>query len=80
MTGLRARGGFEVDLAWEQKHLSRVVIKSLNGNRCRVRAEGKFVTWSAQGDVLKQTELGGIIEFETVSEGVYTLTVMGANA
>ena len=77
VTGLRARGGFEVDLAWERKRLSRVVIKSLNGNRCRVRAEGKFVTWSAQGDVLKQTELGGIIEFETVSDGVYTLTVMG---
>ena len=58
VTGLRARGGFEIDMDWEDKHLARVVIKSLNGNRCRVRAEGKFVIRSDQGDVVQSTRIG----------------------
>jgi alpha-L-fucosidase 2 len=74
VTGLRARGGFEVDLAWEQKHLTRAAIKSLKGNRCRVRAKGELVIHSDQGVIVQQTESAGVIEFETVPGKVYTLT------
>lgn len=74
VTGLRARGGFEIDLAWEHGRVARVVINSLNGNRCRVLADGKFVVQSDQGAVVQQTELDRVIEFETAPERVYTLT------
>jgi alpha-L-fucosidase 2 len=37
VTGLRARGGFEVDLAWEGGKLSRVRIQSTGGRRAVVR-------------------------------------------
>ena len=36
VTGLRARGGFVVDMTWKRGSLSRAVIHSLNGGVCRL--------------------------------------------
>jgi len=37
ITGLRARGGFEVDMAWAGGQLQEVVIRSAVGSPCRLR-------------------------------------------
>lgn len=40
VTGLRARGGFEVDLAWAGGRLTRAVVRSKLGGNCRIRTAG----------------------------------------
>ena len=43
VTGLRARGGFQVDLKWSNGALDHVVISSITGTVCRVRYRDQIV-------------------------------------
>ena len=43
ITGLRARGGFEVDIYWENGELSKLRIKSLLGNPCTLKYGEKVI-------------------------------------
>ena len=37
ITGIRARGGFEIDLSWKDGAIDRVTVRSLRGNALRLR-------------------------------------------
>jgi alpha-L-fucosidase 2 len=40
VTGLRARGGFEIDIAWRDRRLSGAVIRAIRAGPCRLRVQG----------------------------------------
>jgi alpha-L-fucosidase 2 len=46
--GLRARGGFELDLAWKGGKLASAVVRSVWGRGCTLRYRGKTVRLSLQ--------------------------------
>jgi alpha-L-fucosidase 2 len=72
--GLRARGAFELNIAWKEGALAQAEIISHTGGKCTVRSISP-IRVTLNGDVI-QTEAieGGLYRFETVKGGLYLLT------
>lgn len=53
VTGLKARGGFEVSIEWKDGKLTKSEIRSLLGNPCIVRVNGKTTNYNpAKGETI----------------------------
>jgi alpha-L-fucosidase 2 len=69
--GLRARGGFEVDMAWEKGKVVNLTVKSNMGNRCRIRAASPLTIAGSLAVPVKSPE-ANVIEFDTTAGQTYT--------
>ncbi len=73
--GMKARGGFEVDAAWNKGEVTAVRIKSLAGKECVVKF--KNAKDATVGGATKRIISDDEISFDTVKDGVVTLTMPG---
>ena len=73
--GLRARGGFQVDIAWKAGCLNNAKIRSMLGNKCRIRA-GVTVRVTSNGKTIKTTNPEqNVIEFQTKANRTYIVSI-----
>ncbi len=73
--GLLTRGGFVVDLHWEQGRLAEAKVQSLRGGLCRIksfRPEGALQVKNARGTLQTRFEKG-VVEFETEPDACYLI-------
>ena len=69
--GLRARGGFEIDIAWNEGRLERATVRSTLGARCRLRTQANVDVRSEQGPVNAECPQPGVAEFSTRAGEAY---------
>jgi alpha-L-fucosidase 2 len=70
VTGLRARGGCEVEIEWKEGRLARATIRTTKAGPVRVRAKGRIeVRWD--DGMMKVIGSGEEVVFDAVAGGVY---------
>jgi alpha-L-fucosidase 2 len=74
VSGIRARGGFELDIQWTDGKLAEALIRSNEGNTCRIRSAAP-VTVVCHGEPVKMVEEAkGLVVFPTKPQEQYLAT------
>lgn len=71
--GLRARGGFELDIAWKGGMLEFAVVRPSRSGLCRIRTQEPLHI-AVGATAVACTQVGSLLEFEAVSGTTYRLT------
>jgi len=78
VTGLRARGGFTVDITWRAGALTAATIHSTLGNTCRIVATGNARV-SRDDREMTATSYDNTIQFDTTPGRIYSITFVPGN-
>lgn len=73
--GLRARGGFEVNIQWKSNMLTNASIKSLHGGKCIIRTAWPVMAKGIHAKPVKDAN-GYLLSFNTAAAQVYELTIV----
>lgn len=75
IAGLRARGGFEVDVRWEKLTPVAATIRSTIGGMCRVSSPAPFELWDGSTRIVESTPRGvaHVAGFQSQSGVAYAL-------
>jgi alpha-L-fucosidase 2 len=71
--GVCARGGFELDIHWKEREISRVEVLSKHGLPCRINPGGEFNVVTDGRKVPSKSLPDGSIAFDTEAGGIYSL-------
>jgi alpha-L-fucosidase 2 len=75
VTGLRARGGFEVNITWKDGRFDTASIKSINGNPVRIRTSTPInVTSKGQPVKISRPE-PNVVTFQTEKNQIYIFSL-----
>jgi alpha-L-fucosidase 2 len=69
--GLRARGGFSVEIAWQGGALTQAEVRSTLGQPCRLRSAAPVVVQCGGQEVLLTAIAPGVVSFPTVAGETY---------
>ena len=75
--GLRAEGGFEVDIEWKDGKLDTATMESLNGRECRLYSD-KMLTVTQNGVTVATKTDGSVTWFPTEARTRYQVRLRGS--
>ena len=76
ITGIRARGGYTVDMEWKESRLTEAKLVSLTDRTCTIRAgQQTYEIKDAAGKVVSYEKQGNTISFPVKKDMVYTVTI-----
>ena len=75
ISGICARGGFELSLNWTDGKLKSGTVKSINGNSCRIKYDGKIILVEDEdGNEVETVFENGITAFRTEKGKTYRIS------
>jgi alpha-L-fucosidase 2 len=76
VAGLRARGGFEVDLVWQAGRLRSATIRASCSGPCQLRAQVPLELTVDDGEVAVERQAPDVVRFEAEAGRSYRLVVL----
>ncbi|GAE32818.1 putative large secreted protein [Halalkalibacter hemicellulosilyticusJCM 9152] len=73
VSGLRARGGFEIDIAWKDGRFTASELKATRNALCSLRVSSAVRVTRADGSKMAQSDGAEVVKFQVVAGETYSI-------